>query len=393
MKRTINRALSLLPYSKWLLAALYLLLAWRIWYSRDEIYNLVPMLRTTPLGNLPLDLLLIALVLLGFICLIRELCVPWHMKWKFDTAVRRAKLTCDINKYPVLVAVYPDKHREHGKVFVVRHNGVSVKDFDAEVHHLSATLNGHIGPIEFSEIGGFMKLHFLPRRYMKPTIISVSSKELVREPNLLVVGKTGSGKSYALLSVLGAYVRSIPDVTIIACDYKHSTFAQFSDTPNFYGYQDVPEGIDRAYKEFEERLKANDERRNKQIWVLAIDEYGTLVSSQPRTISEDLKAKVSAMMFMGRSLGIRVLTGIQRADAEYFKSGARDQFRAILALGNLSKEQKQMLFSDYKDSMTERNDIGEGYLLIDGQDIERVKVAAIADMDALDASIREAMNR
>lgn len=52
-----------------------------------------------------------------------------------------------------------------------------------------------------------------------------------------------------------------------------------------------------------------------------------------------------------------------------------------------------MLFSDYKDSMTERNDIGEGYLLIDGQDIERVKVAAIADMDALDASIREAMNR
>lgn len=102
---------------------------------------------------------------------------------------------------------------------------------------------------------------------------------------------------------------------------------------------------------------------------------------------------VGNMLFMGRSLGIRVLIGVQRSDAEYFKSGARDQFRAILAMGNISKEQKQMLFAEYKDCMDEQNGIGEGYLLIDGQDIERVKVEPIKDMDRLNASIREAMSR
>lgn len=96
---------------------------------------------------------------------------------------------------------------------------------------------------------------------------------------------------------------------------------------------------------------------------------------------------------MGRSLGIRVLLGVQRSDSEYYKAGARDQFRVILAMGNISREQKQMLFADYKDSMDEQNSLGEGYLLVDGQDIERVKVEPVKDMDRLNASIREAMSR
>ena len=52
-----------------------------------------------------------------------------------------------------------------------------------------------------------------------------------------------------------------------------------------------------------------------------------------------------------------------------------------------------MLFYDYKDAMNEHNHVGEGYLLIDGKDIERVKIAEIKDMDALCDIIRPAMNR
>ena len=102
---------------------------------------------------------------------------------------------------------------------------------------------------------------------------------------------------------------------------------------------------------------------------------------------------VANMLFMGRSLGMRVVIGVQRADSEHFKAGARNQFKSILALGDLSKEQKQMLFSEYKDKMNERNGLGEGHLLIDGQDIERVKVAQIKDFDTLNNTIRQAMCR
>jgi len=126
--------------------------------------------------------------------------------------------------------------------------------------------------------------------------------------------------------------------------------------------------------------------------ILLIDEYGALISAQDRAEREALKTMVANMLFMGRSLGIKILIGVQRSDAEHFKAGARDQFHAILAMGNISKEQKAMLFDSYKDCMNDTNRLGEGYLLIDGQDIERVIVDPIKDMDSLNAAIRKAMN-
>jgi hypothetical protein len=230
----------------------------------------------------------------------------------------------------------------------------------------------------------------LPEKARK---ISLKSKKLVDKMiNLLCVGRTGAGKSYALLTILYLFARfKIANITI--CDFKKSSFAQFEDTSNFYGYEEVPEGIREFYKEFDERLKANDEQRNSEIKVLLIDEYGALISSRDKKEADELKTMVANMLFMGRSLGIVVLIGIQRADSEHFKAGARDQFAAILALGNLSKEQKNMLFADYKEEMTTKNGRGRGYLLIDGKGVERVKIARIRNFDALNEGIREAMKR
>ncbi len=118
-----------------------------------------------------------------------------------------------------------------------------------------------------------------------------------------------------------------------------------------------------------------------------------MIAAQEKKKADELKTMVANMLFMGRSLGIRVLIGVQRADAEHFKAGARDQFKTILAMGNLSKEQKQMLFADYKDNMTANNELGEGYVLVDGKGIERVKVMPVSDFESLNNVIRQAMNR
>lgn len=127
--------------------------------------------------------------------------------------------------------------------------------------------------------------------------------------------------------------------------------------------------------------------------MVLVDEYGALISAQDRKTAEEMKVKIGNMLFMGRSLGIKVLIGVQRADASYFQAGARDQFHAILALGNISKEQKEMLFAEYKEKMTDRNGVGEGYLLVDGKDIERVKVVPIRDFGEMNTSIVEALSR
>jgi len=265
--------------------------------------------------------------------------------------------------------------------------------FERNRSALQTVLNGKIYQMESGKWN--MKtthVHVLPKKYDVAKVIS-PTREIYDLINLLVVGATGTGKSYALATILGSVARFTPDVSITICDYKKSSFAQFEDTPNFYGYENVPDGIRAFYREFSERLEANDEKRNAKKRVLLIDEYGALIAAQDKQAADELKMMVANMLFMGRSLGIVVLIGVQRADAEHFKAGARDQFKAILALGNLSKEQKMMLFADHKDELTDNNGVGEGYLLEDGHGIERVKVALIDDFDGLSEMIRQAMYR
>jgi hypothetical protein len=65
-----------------------------------------------------------------------------------------------------------------------------------------------------------------------------------------------------------------------------------------------------------------------------------------------------------------------------------------LALGNLSKEQKNMLFTDYKDEMTAVNGRGQGYLHLDGQGgLQRVVIPAVRDHDKLTAAIKDGLTR
>lgn len=377
---------------KWSLVLAYLFLSFILLSKREILYGHIAPFRGTPLGDLPLDLFLGSLLLLGFVCCVDLIRRPWHIARRVSRTLHRWNIKTDTGEFPVLKQVRNSPRREHELLLELDGKGLSLVDMEQHLDHWRAGLNGKIH-IDYGPSDSIIWLYLLPRRYVKPIPLSLDTIRLCQEPNMLVLGKTGSGKSYALSVILGIYVRFIPDVTIVICDYKMSSFAQFSDTRNFYGYEAVPKGIRAVYREFTERLAANDEERNSHIWVLLIDEYGALISAADRSEREALKTMVGNMLFMGRSLGIRVLIGVQRSDAEYFKSGARDQFRAILAMGNISKEQKQMLFAEYKDCMDEQNGIGEGYLLIDGQDIERVKVEPIKDMDRLNASIREAMSR
>lgn len=349
-----------------------------------------------PLGVFTRNMVLLALFLTALTCIIQFIRTPPIKSRRFQQACKRNGIKNCSGEYPRLHSVRGDKTKLYGLIWEIDNKGVTVSDFEDKAEQLETALNLRIDRIELCKKSTRTRLYVTPRKHVRPTVISLNnevfSKELCKLPNLLCVGKTGSGKSYALSVLLGIYT-TIPNLSITVCDYKKSSFAQFENTPNFYGYEDVPNGIRAFYQEFSERLQANDEERNKQIRVLLIDEYGALISAQDKKAAEELKTMVANMLFMGRSLGMRVLIGVQRADSEHFKAGARDQFGAILALGNLSKEQQQMLFSDFKDKMNERNGLGEGYMLVDGKGIERVKITPIRDFESLNDTIRQAMCR
>lgn len=207
-------------------------------------------------------------------------------------------------------------------------------------------------------------------------------------PHLLCVGATGTGKTYALSLLLGKLAKYEANARLVVCDFKKSGFGWLDRHSGFYGYTDALDGIDEVYTEFTARLEANDPARNVRKIILLIDEYGALVSSLDKKQADEVKRKVGNILLMGRSLGIHLIIGIQRADAEYFRAGARDQFGAVLMLGNLSREQKLMLVPDYRDQMTAVNGRGQGYLLLDGLGLYHVQVPRVTDSDRLHETIR-----
>lgn len=393
MKRTINRALSFLPYSKWLLAVLYLLLAWWIWYSRDKIYNLVPMFRATPLGNLPLDLLLFFLLLLGLICLAALLYRPPFTAKFVNAAFVEAEIRNGAKTYPTLQSVRRDRERKHGKIFRVRCKGVPIEDFDSHIAKLQASLGGKIYCM--APGGRFSTdIYFLPQRYVQLPVFSpndnaigaISIQHLI---NLLVVGATGTGKSVVIKIIMSKLAKYRPDSTLWLLDFKKFDFREFMHIPNYYGYTDCLQGLNDYYAAFKAQQATGVAGAPNY---LIIDEWGSFITSLNRGDAEQARKILAELLATGRSYNYIPIVGTQRGDASYLQN-SRDNFLCCLALGNLSPEGRRMVFPDSVKGQITMCKQREGHLYIDGVGLEKIRIEHIPDIDALDASIREAMNR
>lgn len=67
----------------------------------------------------------------------------------------------------------------------------------------------------------------------------------------LLTGGSGSGKSYALLYLLGCLLQDDPQVKVYFCDFKKSEdFAFLSEYPYYYGGDDCYRGVMEYYESF-----------------------------------------------------------------------------------------------------------------------------------------------
>lgn len=380
----------LIKYRKWLSVAIYMLCVLIIGLLRNTlIYSHL----SDRLSSNIYDVLFMFLAVAGLVGIV-YLCTSPFQKRDFRQLCEAVELKNGSDKYARLVSVCNDPNKKHGKIYRVRNYHISMDDFDQK---LTKSANKFcICAMEFNRNASQTILYVLPRKYVKPTIISpddeaIGSKSIRNWENLLIVGATGTGKTTATKILIEKIVKFQPDAKIWILDYKNADFRAFKNCPHYYSYMDCVQGLNDYYSAYKEQQSTGIAGVPNY---LVFDEWASFILSITDKKQRDLlKERASELIMTGRSYLYIPLFGQQVAMSDLYPSGARANFKMILSMGNTSKEQKTMLFSGYKEQMTENNKTGEGYLLIDGQpQLERVKFE-VKDFNKLDEYIISKLQR
>lgn len=340
-----------------------------------------------------IKLMIAALILAGAAVIFSLLrCPPWYTA-RAARAFRKSGL-CVNGEYPILRHVKRDKEKPHGIIFCVRNNCVTIPDMEHAVESLKLGLGGLVYNMRYANKARDTLICVLPWKYVHPSVLSpdddaIASESIRNLINLLVVGATGTGKTVALKIIMKKIVDSQHNARLWLLDFKKFDFANFNGLPRYYGYMDCIQGLNDYYDAFKRQQALGVAAEPNY---LVIDEWGSFLTSLEKRQAEQLKARLSELLSTGRSYQYIPIIGLQRGDSSYF-AAARDNFQCRLALGNLSPEGRKMVIPDSAAEQITECRKREGHLYIDGIGLEKIKIAEIPDMDALDASIREAMLR
>ena len=208
-----------------------------------------------------------------------------------------------------------------------------------------------------------------------------------RTPHMLVIGSTGSGKSYAVKGIMGKIVKYLPNGSITVCDYKSEDYAFLKNLPNYYAFDNCTDGLNQFFSEFQKRQNGEDNSRSMKL--LVFDEWASFLAVLDKKEATEAQKKLSTLLMLGRSFNVHILVSVQRADSTYFER-ARDNFSVVIALGNLSKE-SALMFGFDRDLMTNCSEAGQGHILYNGANMQPIIVPKIRDMDFLEKTIAKAV--
>ena len=189
-----------------------------------------------------------------------------------------------------------------------------------------------------------------------------------KSPHVICQGSTGTGKSIASL-LMTAKISRIQGSQVFILDYKNDvdTF-RFCHSPNcrYWRFQDCEDGLEEYYNLLQSELASEEDIDSRPIRWLWIDELGSWLLNSDKKKAESVRAKIATVLMLGRSRRFFCLTSVQRAQAELFSQGSRDNYSVCLGMGNLTKESASVLgFS--REKFLPVTEIGGGHLIVGGQ--------------------------
>ncbi len=206
----------------------------------------------------------------------------------------------------------------------------------------------------------------------------------LQAPHMLTVGATGSGKSNLNQFILSQIPQFDPLAKAVILDYKGDDYVFARGTSGLFEYESALEGLKEFHTEFDARRKGGDIDRSFRL--LVVEELGALLAGVDKKEADMVRNTLGQLFLMGRSFNIHVLVSTQRPDASHFANGVRDSIEAVVALGNLSKEGKAMLFSEFNDRIEPVYGIGKGYFKCFSE-LYAVSVPALENRKTVESNI------
>ncbi|WP_455799784.1 FtsK/SpoIIIE domain-containing protein [Clostridium butyricum] len=207
------------------------------------------------------------------------------------------------------------------------------------------------------------------------------SYRLSKTPHSLIVGGTGSGKSFFILGKIVSYLSLTPQAELYIIDPKS---ADLSLLRFVNGLQDkVATEANQIAKMLREVVEIMDDRYTNYFnsisafgkdytdfclppVIVIFDEFSAFLHSVDKKLSKEVLDYIFTIVMKGRQAGVQVEILMQRPSADDLPTNIRAQMGFKAGLGAMDKIGYNMIFDtndmDYKTVTTK----GGGYIEIDG---------------------------
>ena len=187
-------------------------------------------------------------------------------------------------------------------------------------------------------------------------------------PHLICQGGTGTGKSVASL-LTTAKISQLPGSQVFILDFKNDVdtfkFCHGKDC-RYWRFRDCEAGLEEYYNLLQAELASDEDSGPRPVRWLWIDGLGSWLLNSDATAQKKIRSQLATILMLGRSRRFFCQTSVQRAQAELFSQGSRDNYNVCLSMGNASKEAASVLgFS--RDEFLPVTEIGGGHLMVGGQ--------------------------
>lgn len=224
----------------------------------------------------------------------------------------------------------------------------------------------------------------ISNQYNNSDVINISgniSYRLSKTPHSLIVGGTGSGKSFFILGKIVSYLSLTPQAELYIVDPKNADLSllrfiegmeeRVVTEPNQIAkmLREVVEIMEDRYKTYFNDISAFGKDYTDfglSPVILIFDEFSAFIHSVDKKLSKEVLDYIFTIVMKGRQAGVQIELLLQRPSADDLPTNIRAQMGFKAGLGAMDKIGCNMIFDtnnvDFK-TVTEK---GGGYLQIDG---------------------------